>query len=324
MFDMNRLIHLTFTLESLTLDSVSHLLRLARLEASLDKRCLLGGSTRMNVAVHGVREAPFHVLLEGTCQLEVGSRILTLQAGDVVVIPRGDPHRVTTAGLEQVTGITETSGDAFTTTRSENGEQPLIDLFCGHYTFGPGAGAILFQSLPEPLHVSFSRSPASDEVLRMLSVLMRGEAAREGDGTAAILSALCTALLAMMLRTARGVATETSLWTAVADDQIGRAISRILEDPGTEWPIERLSRDAAMSRATFIRRFGRSTGMTIGNFLTQIRLMTASELLMTTESTVAAVAAQVGYRSESAFGRAFRSATGVTPARFRRTAGRSD
>jgi AraC family transcriptional activator of mtrCDE len=305
------------------MDSVSHLLRLARLEASLDKRCLLGGSTRMNVAAHDEREAPFHVLLEGTCQLEVGSRLLTLQAGDVVVIPRGGPHRVTTAGLQRVRGIAETTGGAFTTTRSENGSPPVIDLFCGHYTYGRGAGAILFQSLPEPLHVSFGQSPETDEVLRMLSVLMRGEAQREGDGTAAILSALCTALLAMMLRTAQGVATESFLWTAVADDQIGQAISRMIEDPSAEWPIERLSRDAAMSRATFIRRFGRSTGMTIGAFLTQIRLMTASELLLTTDSTVAVVAAEVGYQSESAFSRAFRRTTGETPARFRRASGQT-
>lgn len=301
------------------MDSVSNLLRLARLEASLDKRCLLGGSTRMDVARHGEREAPFHVLLEGTCQLEVGSRLLTLQAGDVVVIPHGSPHRVITTGPQRVRGIAETSGKAFTTTRSERGGQPVIDLFCGHYTFGRGAGTILFESLPEPLHVSFGQSSETDDVLRMLSILMRGEAQREGDGTAAILSALCTALLAMMLRTTRGAATEASLWTAVADDRISETIARIIEDPGAEWPIERLSRDAAMSRATFIRRFGRSTGLTIGAFLAQVRLMTASELLLTTDLTVAAVAAQVGYQSESAFGRAFRRTTGVTPARFRRT-----
>jgi AraC-like DNA-binding protein len=305
------------------LDSVSHLLRLARLEASLDKRCLLGGSTRMDVGGYDEREAPFHVLLEGTCQLEIGPRVLTLHAGDVVVIPRGGPHRVTTPGSEQRSGIAEISGEAFTTTRSENSGQPVIDLFCGHYTYGAGAGAILFRSLPQPVHVSFGQSPESDEVLRMLSSLMRGEAQREGDGTAAILSALCTALLAMILRTARGAATETSLWTAVGDDQIGRAISRILEDPGAEWPIEKLSRGAAMSRATFIRRFGRSTGMTIGSFLAQVRLMTASELLLTTDLTVAVIAAQVGYQSESAFGRAFRRTIGVTPARFRRAAARS-
>jgi AraC-like DNA-binding protein len=277
----------------------------------------------MNVAAHGQREAPFHVLLEGTCQLEVGSRTLTLHAGDVVVIPRGGPHRVITSGADSMRGITESTGEAFTTTRSENGGPPVIDLFCGHYTFGAGAGAILFQSLPEPLHVSFGQSPETDEVLRMLSVLMRGEAQREGDGTVAILSALCTALLAMMLRTARGPATTTSLWTAVADEHIARAITRILQEPGADWPIERLCREAAMSRATFIRRFGRSTGMTIGSFLAQMRLMSASELLLTTDSTIAAVAAQVGYKSESAFGRAFRVATGESPARFRRASSKA-
>jgi AraC-like DNA-binding protein len=302
------------------MDSVSHLLRLARLEASLDKRCLLGGSTRMDVAAHPTRQAPFHVLLAGTCQLEVGGKTLTLQAGDVVVIPRGVPHRVTTAGGQHPVGISETPGAAFTTTRSDDDGTPVIDLFCGHYSFGAGAGAILFESLPEPLHVSFGREPATDGVLRMLSTLMRDEAARDSDGTAAILSALCTALLAMMLRTEQGGATDASMWTAVADGRIGEAIAHIMEDPGADWSIERLSRSLAMSRATFIRRFSRATGMTVGAFLARIRLMTASELLLTTDSTVAAVAARVGYQSESAFSRGFRAATGLTPARFRRAA----
>jgi AraC-like DNA-binding protein len=300
------------------MDSVSHLLRLARLEASLDKRCLLGGSTRMDVAAHPMRQAPFHVLLAGTCQLEVGGQVLTLEAGDVVVIPRGVPHRVTTAGGQRPVGISETPGTAFATTRSDDNGAPVIDLFCGHYTFGAGAGAILFESLPEPLHVSFGREPASDAVLRMLSTLMRDEAARDSDGTAAILSALCTALLAMMLRTTAGATTEASMWTAISDDRIAEAIARIVADPGADWSIERLSTSVAMSRATFIRRFSRGTGMTVGAFLARVRLMTASELLLTTGSTVASVAARVGYQSESAFSRGFRAATGLTPARFRR------
>lgn len=76
-----------------------------------------------------------------------------------------------------------------------------------------------------------------------------------------------------------------------------------------------------MSRATFIRHFTHDTGMTVGEFLTHTRLMTAADLLTTTDDTVAAVAAQVGYRSESAFSRAFRLATGSTPARFRKSGG---
>src|SRR6202012_1691787 len=157
------------------MDVVSHLLGQARLEASLDKRCRLGASTRMDVAAHPTQQAPFHVLLEGTCQLEVGDQVLQLRAGDVVLIPRGAPHRVITPGEQRARGIAEVRGRAFTNTRSQGGGEAVIDLFCGHYTFGPGAGAILFRSLPEPLHVSFGQTPETDAVLRMLSTLMRTE-----------------------------------------------------------------------------------------------------------------------------------------------------
>jgi AraC-like DNA-binding protein len=303
------------------MDAVSHLISLARLAARLDKRCLLSASTRMDVAAHGVQKAPFHVLLEGRCQLQVGSLLLDLSPGDVVVIPSGAPHRIITAGRGRVQGIAETGGDAFTTTRSQGGGEAVLDLFCGHYTFGSGAGSMLFRSLPDPVHVSFGRSADNDEVLRMLSALMRGEAGREGDGTAAILSALCTVLLAMVLRSSRGSTTDATLWTAAGDRRIAVVIEQVLEDPGANWSIERLSRAAAMSRATFIRHFSRSTGLAVGAFVTRARLMTAAELLRATDSTVATVAGQVGYKSESAFSRSFRLATGETPGRFRRDGG---
>jgi AraC family transcriptional activator of mtrCDE len=46
--------------------------------------------------------------------------------------------------------------------------------------------------------------------------------------------------------------------------------------------------------------------------------MTAADLLVGSDSTVSTIAARVGYQSESAFTRAFRTAVGETPARFRR------
>jgi AraC family transcriptional activator of mtrCDE len=298
------------------MDAVSHVIRLARLDASLDKRCLLGRSTKMNVTGYGQREAPFHVLLQGSCTLEVGARQLALEAGDVVIIPSGASHRVITAGGHPLEPIAESAGDAFTTTRSASGGPAVIDLFCGHYTFGPGAGAMLFRSLPDPLHVSFGKAADGEAVLRTLGGLMREEAGREGAGTAAILSALCTVMLAMVLRT--GSATATAMWTAAADARIAAVVEEVLEHPGDEWSIERMSRLAAMSRATFMRHFRRGTGMSVGAFVARARLMTAAELLISEEATVASVAMRVGYRSESAFSRSFRSAVGVTPARFRR------
>ena len=58
--------------------------------------------------------------------------------------------------------------------------------------------------------------------------------------------------------------------------------------------------------------------MTVGSFLARARVMAAAELLNSSDATVATIAGQVGYQSESAFSRAFRAEVGTTPARFRR------
>ncbi len=272
----------------------------------------------MEVPAYPDLEAPFHVLLEGKCRLDVGATSLEMRPGDVVLLPGGAPHVVTTSGAGHPRGTAHTDGDAFITTRSQDGGAAVIDLFCGRYTVDAGAGAMLFRSLPDPVHVSFGQSPDNDRMLRMLGALMRGEAEHPGNGTAAILSALSTVLLAMVLRSPRGATTTTPLWTAAADRRIADAVDAVLTEPATDWTVERLSRAAAMSRATFLRHFGQETGMTVGAFLAQARVMTAAELLTSTDATVATIAGRVGYRSESAFSRAFRAQIGTTPARFRR------
>jgi len=299
-------------------DVVSRLLDVAQVGAKVDKRCLLGSTTRMDVAGYPELQAPFHVLLEGECELLVGSRALTMRQGDIVLIPSRAPHRIVAAGAGRLRGTTETSGDAFVTTRSRGGGPAVIDLFCGHYTFDAGAGAVLFRSLPDPLHVSCGDSTDTADMLAMLSTMMRAEAQREGRGTAAILSALAKVLLTLVLRSANSATTTSALWTAAADPRIAKAIENVLATPDADWTIERLSNTASMSRATFLRHFARETGMTAGVFLVRARVMAAAELLKSTDATVATIAGQVGYQSESAFSRAFRAEVGTTPARFRR------
>lgn len=300
------------------MDAVSRLLDLARLGANVDKRCLLGGTTRMDVEGYRELQAPFHAVLEGECQLVVGTRVLEMRQGDVVLLPGRAPHRIVTGGPGRLRGTINTAGDAFVSTRSKGSGPAVVDLFCGHYTFDAGAGAVFFRSLPDPLHVSCGESDGDAEMLAMLSTMMRAEAQRGTKGTAAILSALATVLLTMVLRSARTVTTTPALWTAAADPRIATAIESMLATPGADWTIERLSRTAAMSRATFLRHFSQETGMTVGVFLVRARMMAAADLLSSSDATVGAIADQVGYQSESAFSRAFRAEIGMTPARFRR------
>ena len=298
------------------MDTISRLIRLARLRGSIDLRCLLAGQVTIDNPARADGGVPFHLLLDGACSLELADRRIDLRPGDVVLLPRGTAHRVHSAVPGRRRALVEEAGSAVPTVRSK-GADPQVDLFCGHFASGPGAGRLLFASLPDPLHVSLEAD--ASEPVKMLTTLMRSEAQNGGPGTAAILSSLCEALLAMVLRSTpdRRLGGDV-LWTAVTDEALRRMVDAVLRDPGHEWSIAELAGRAAMSRATFVRRFTRETGMTVGDFLTRVRTLTAADLLARTDWTVSAVAAAVGYRSESAFGRAFRLATGSTPARFRR------
>ena len=174
------------------MDTISQLMDLARVQARLDKRCLLAGATVMDVQAYGDAQAAFHFLLEGECTLEVGGKSLTLKAGDAVLLPSSPPHRIRTAGAGRVQGTVEAQGDFFDTIRSDSAGDGVIDLFCGHYTFGSRSGVLLVRSLPDPLVVSFGEG---GDMVRTMSGLMRQEALAEGPGTSAILSSICTALV---------------------------------------------------------------------------------------------------------------------------------
>jgi AraC-like DNA-binding protein len=61
--------------------------------------------------------------------------------------------------------------------------------------------------------------------------------------------------------------------------------------------------------------------LTPGQFITQSRIAAASRLLRDTEKSIADIAHACGFYDHSAFTRAFRSATGITPTKFRLSKG---
>jgi AraC family transcriptional activator of mtrCDE len=297
------------------MDPISRLIRLARLRGTIDRRGLLAGHTTLDIPAAACT-APLHLLLAGEVMLELPDRDITLTPGDVVVLPRGQAHRVHTSARGRRRRVMHAEGGTLPTAQT-SGEPPEIDLFSGHYVYCPGAGELLFNSLPDPLHVSFDDRAC--EPMRLLSTLMRAEAQQDGPGTEAILSSLCDALLAMVLRSAPGRRlNDGKLWTAVEDERLYNAICAVIHDPGHRWTIPELARRACMSRASFIRHFDHNTGMTVGDFLLRTRMMIAADLLAGSDKTIGSIATDVGYQSVSAFGRNFRTATGSSPAKFRR------
>ena len=78
-----------------------------------------------------------------------------------------------------------------------------------------------------------------------------------------------------------------------------------------------LARRACLPPHRFARLMKRFFGLTPGQFITKTRIATASRLLRETDQSVADIALACGFYDHSAFTRAFRAATGVTPTQFR-------
>jgi AraC-like DNA-binding protein len=81
-----------------------------------------------------------------------------------------------------------------------------------------------------------------------------------------------------------------------------------------------LARAAGSSRSAFAARFTRTVGRPPMDYVLACRMRTAMSLLRGHRSTVAEVAAQVGYGSPAALSAAFLRHTGTTPGVYRREA----
>jgi AraC family transcriptional activator of mtrCDE len=94
----------------------------------------------------------------------------------------------------------------------------------------------------------------------------------------------------------------------------------MLADPARSWNLPKLAELCNMSRATFMRHFQDKLGRSAIEMLTDIRMSLAANELKKPAMTTEAVADTVGYRSVTAFRRAFTDKIGMTPGQWRRLA----
>lgn len=303
------------------MDTLSRLIQLARFQANLELRCQLGGQFAVLHDRTPKGQAPFHLALAGSCVIELPSGdTLSLQAGDFVFFPRGGAHRIVNSNRSGASGhaanaITVSTGGLLPLRR--NGDSIDMDLLCGRLDYVHGR-CLLLQGLPDALHVSLGDSQ-SVHTLQALVELMRQESEQAQPGALAIVTALSQALLTLALRAyGKTHPEQANIVALLSDPRLGASVQAMLTEPGRAWSIASLGEQATMSRATYARRFRATAGMAVADFLTRLRMAIASELLLNTRRSSGDIGMEVGYQSEAAFGKAFRSKVGHTPGRYRR------
>jgi AraC-like DNA-binding protein len=265
----------------------------------------------------------FHLVASGTAWIEVdGDARHWASAGDVIVLPYGDQHRM--GGVGEATSVPLSSlmedppWTRMPIIRHGGSDGELTNVVCGFLhsedvLFEPGLRVF------PPAFVVRPRDEASAGWVTANIEYALTQAASSPLGADAVPTRLPELLLVEILR--QHLATAPALdhgWLAALHDPVLRpALEAIHNAPAEGWSVSALARCAAVSRSALDSRFRQVLGVSPIRYLTEWRMHLARDLLRSTDLGVGAVARRVGYDAEEAFSRAFKRHSGAAPAQWR-------
>ena len=310
------------------MDALSDLLRLMRLDGALFLEgrfsapwCIESGRHQPRCLPNGRRHIVFfHVVIQGRCRvrLKSGGEAIELEAGDLALIARNDPHLLGSdlhlAPVDTNTLVRPAPASGLLTMDYGGGGEPTR-LMCGYLACDPPRSRPLLDALPRILRVPFGNSALTQWLLGLLERGARENVAPD-PGSCIMLARLAELLFVEAMR---HVATRDIGWLAGLHDRyVGRALTLLHGEPMRDWNVEELAAGTGLSRSALTRRFTELVGQPPMQYLKRWRLGLAAAALQDSRRPIAALAGQYGYDSETAFNRAFKQTYGAPPAAWRR------
>lgn len=307
------------------MDVLSDVLASMRLGGGVYFRCEMTAPWGMATSATAVPE--FHVIVRGNCWLRMpGHRDpIALQGGDVVVFLHGGAHALVDVPDGEARPAAEIlegqSVENFGPVKHGGGGAPA-SILCGYFEFDRHSLHPLVAALPPFIHL---RGTGISEFAWLQTALnfMIHETMAAKPGAEAVVRRLAGVLFVQMVRAfIEQAESPPAMLAAIADRQVGAALALMHKDPARAWTLAALARGAGMSRSALALRFHRLVGRTPMQYLTMWRMQLARGYLTESALSTATVAERVGYRSEAAFGKAFKKAVGQGPGAYRRKGAR--
>ncbi|MFF1903021.1 AraC family transcriptional regulator [Kitasatospora sp. NPDC058218] len=301
-------------------DPIAETLELVGARCALTRGFTFSGAWSLAFPAPG--RLKIHALLEGTTWLTmdgVGKPIL-LAAGDVVVLA-GDRRHVLASAPDlapvEALPLLKATVEPFHHTGPPGA--PEVVAIGGHIELEAAGKDLILDALPPLMHMraSTAEAPAARWLLTQAFHEMR----EDRPGASFVANHLAQLLFVQVLRTYLGEAhTFPAGWLrALADEHIAPALRLMHGDPAHSWTLAELARATAMSRTSFADRFRTVAGVPPLTYLYNWRIRLARHRLRHHDTPVAALAATLGYSSESAFSNAFKRSTGMAPLHYRHT-----
>jgi len=265
----------------------------------------------------------YHLITDGKARASIeDTGEMSVSAGDVVIVPHGDPHAVWNGSPAALTDSATTlrqivSGDLSIKRQGGGGEATRI--VCGFFGCERQADRLFLAGLPPMLKINIRGDAAGRWLESSIRYLVR-EAGSGRAGGAVLLSKMAEVLFIETLRRYMDdMPPEQTGWLAGARDPVvGGVLFLIHRKPCHPWTVAELAEEVGASRSVIAERFAHFLGEPPMTYLLRWRLQLAARLLTTTRKTVLEVAPEVGYESEAAFNRAFKREFGLPPAKYRR------
>ena len=263
-----------------------------------------------------------HLIVAGSCTFETANReVRQVAAGDLLFLPFADRHKfwkgepLATAEAGEIVQPGPIEG-VWTVNYGGGGEE--LHMVCGFIE----SSEFLFMPVFRTLPTLVVEQTAEDRVGALIASTVREIVARVDEatpGTQAVLGRLMELLFVEVLRRhiARLPTGSTGWFAALNDPIVGRTLQLLHSDPARHWTIDQIARGVGSSRTVVTERFKALLGRPPIDYVTSWRIQLAGKLLRVGSESTASIAASVGYESDTAFIRAFKRITGMTPGNWR-------
>jgi AraC-like DNA-binding protein len=270
----------------------------------------------------------YHIVMEGVCWATLpGSPPVGLGAGDIFVVPHGDPYVMASAPDLRSDAPADAvlsffrdmaAGSASSVLTEGGGGPERVDLVCGFLACDIRPFNPVLEALPRLIHLP--RIAAAHDHLRHLIEFALAESHQPRPGAKCVVLRLSEVLFVEVVRRyVDGLGPGQTGWFAgLRDPIVGRALALLHDRPADSWTLERLAREIGASRSALADRFSEFVGQPPMRYLAHWRMQLAARLLRDGSAKVAVIARDVGYDSEEAFSRGFKKIVGVAPATWRR------
>ena len=268
----------------------------------------------------------YHVVTEGRCFANiVGQESILVEAGEVIVFTRGDPHVLASRpgmranpAVEGVLDGVSASQLPFMINYGDQG--PVAAKFvCGFLACDAQPFNPLLDNLPPLIKAGDGNNGDARWLSQMMRLAMLESADKRAGGESVLARLSELMFIEVVRRHLETLPPEQAGWlAALRDPFVSKALSVLHARPAHDWTIEELGKDVGLSRSVLAERFGDLVGMPPMQYLARWRMQIASGLLNNGNTNIASIAAEIGYGSEAAFSRAFKKMVGVPPSSWRR------